>query len=101
LLAFFSLGDIGSPVRRQASRGIPEGSLPGTMVYLTKDRSFAKGIADRHGMDSMQHSVARIYGRPDEMVDCDPMETWYYYNEKVAFVFEGAKISQIQELKSC
>jgi hypothetical protein len=71
------------------------------MVYLTKDRSFAKGLADRHGLESMQHSVARIYGRPDEMVDCDPMQTWYYYNEKVAFVFEGAKISQIQELKSC
>jgi hypothetical protein len=49
----------------------------------------------------MQHSVARIYGRPDEMVDCDPMQTWYYYSEKVAFVFEGGKISQIQELKSC
>jgi hypothetical protein len=48
----------------------------------------------------MQHSVARIYGRPDDMVDCDPMQTWYYYNEKIAFVFDSDKISQITELKS-
>ncbi|MGQ0722152.1 MAG: hypothetical protein ACT4PE_11365 [Candidatus Eiseniibacteriota bacterium] len=70
------------------------------MVYITKDRSFAKDIADRHGLESMQHSVARIYGRPDDMVDCDPMQTWYYYNERVAFVFENDKIQQIQELKT-
>lgn len=70
------------------------------MVYITKDRSFAKHIADRHGLSSMQHSVARIYGRPDDMVDCNPMQTWYYYNEKIAFVFESDKISQITELKS-
>lgn len=70
------------------------------MVYITKDRNFAKDIADRHGAGSMQHSVARIYGRPDEMLDCDPMQTWYYFSERVAFVFENDKISQIQELKS-
>jgi len=70
------------------------------MVYITKDRNFAKDIADRHGSGSMQHSVARIYGRPDEMLDCDPMQTWYYFSERVAFVFENDKISQIQELKS-
>jgi len=70
------------------------------MVYITKDRSFAKDIAERHGASSMQHSVARIYGRPDDMVDCSPMQTWYYYNERVAFVFESDKISQITELKS-
>jgi hypothetical protein len=34
------------------------------------------------------------------MVDCDPMQTWYYYNEKIAFVFDSDKISQITELKS-
>ena len=70
------------------------------MVYLTKDRSFTKDIADRHGVGSMQHSVARIYGRPDDMVECDPMQTWYYYNERVAFVFESGKISRITELRS-
>lgn len=70
------------------------------MVYLTKDRSFAKDVAERHGPQSMQHSVARIYGRPDDVVDCDPMQTWYYYTERVAFVFENDKISQITELRS-
>jgi len=70
------------------------------MVYITKDRSFAKDIAERHGVASMQHSVARIYGRPDDMVDCLPMQTWYYYSERVAFVFDRDKISQITELKS-
>lgn len=70
------------------------------MVYLTKDRSFAKDVAERHGPHSMQHSVARIYGRPDDVVDCDPMQTWYYYTERVAFVFENDKIQQITELHS-
>jgi len=70
------------------------------MVYITKDRSFTRDIADRHGVSSMQHSVARIYGRPDDMVDCEPMQTWYYYSERVAFVFDRDKISQITELKS-
>jgi hypothetical protein len=28
------------------------------------------------------------------------MQTWYYYNERVAFVFEDDKISQITELKT-
>ncbi|MAF27032.1 MAG: hypothetical protein QGH59_05910 [Gemmatimonadota bacterium] len=70
------------------------------MVYISKDRSFAKDIAERCGMSSMQHSVARIYGRPDDMVECDKMQTWYYYSERVAFVFEDDKISRITELKS-
>ena len=71
-----------------------------TMVYITKDRNFTKDIAERCGLDSMQHSVARIYGRPDDMVHCETMQTWYYYNERVAFVFESDKIAQITELKS-
>ena len=70
------------------------------MVYLTKDRSFAKDVAERHGSHSMQHSVARIYGRPDDVIDSDPIQTWYYYTERVAFVFENDKISQITELRS-
>ena len=76
------------------------GSLSNRMVYITKDRSFTKDIAERCGFDSMQHSVARIYGRPDDMVHCDSMQTWYYYNERVAFVFDKDTISQITELKS-
>jgi len=28
------------------------------------------------------------------------MQTWYYYTERVAFVFERGEISQITELKS-
>jgi hypothetical protein len=74
--------------------------LAGQMVYITKDRNFTKDIAERCGFDSMQHSVARIYGRPDDMVHCDTMQTWYYYNERVAFVFENDKIAKITELKS-
>ena len=70
------------------------------LVYISKDRSFAKDVAERCGAESMQHSVARIYGRPDEMVRCNSMQTWYYYNERVAFVFENDKIAQITELKS-
>jgi hypothetical protein len=90
-----------APFWKSFSRRTAEtGSLLNTMVYITKDRSFAKDIADRHGVSSMQHSVARIYGRPDDMVDCEPMQTWYYYNERVAFVFESGMISRIQELKS-
>lgn len=82
--------------------GVPgtQSTLPNLMVYITKDRNFTKDIAERCGLDSMQHSVARIYGRPDDMVHCETMQTWYYYNERVAFVFENDKISQITELKS-
>ena len=73
----------GAPAAKPASNS-GTGNCAGTMVYLTKDRSFAKDIAERHGAQSMQHSVARIYGRPDDVVDCVPMQTWYYYNERVA-----------------
>jgi hypothetical protein len=42
--------------------------------------------------------VARIYGRPDETLRSGKVHTWYYFDERVAFVFEGNIIQKVVDL---
>lgn len=48
---------------------------------------------------SIQRSVARIYGPPDETVSIGSAEAWYYYRTGVAFLFVGREISTIFSLR--
>lgn len=68
------------------------------MVHISTDRDFSRQIATEHGEASLQYSVARIYGRPDETLRSGKVHTWYYFNERVAFVFEGNIIQKVVDL---
>ena len=68
------------------------------MVEITGDRDFVRKVAGEHGETSLQHSVARIYGRPDETLRNGKVHTWYYFSDRVAFVFEGNLIQKVVDL---
>jgi hypothetical protein len=68
------------------------------MVEISRDRDFAKEIAGQHGETSLQYSVARIYGKPDETLRDGKVHTWYYFGDRVAFVFEGSIIQKVVDL---
>jgi hypothetical protein len=68
------------------------------MVEISGDRDFARSIAGEHGEASLQYSVARIYGRPDETLRKGRVHTWYYFGDRVAFVFEGNVIQKVVDL---
>ncbi len=68
------------------------------MVELSRDRDFTRKVASEHGTSSLQYSVARIYGRPDETLKNGKVQTWYYFDERVAFVFEGNAIQKVVDL---
>ena len=68
------------------------------MVEISRDRAFARNIATEHGEASLQYSVARIYGRPDETLRNGRVHTWYYFGDRVAFVFEGNIIQKVVDL---
>jgi hypothetical protein len=68
------------------------------MVDLSGDRDFAQSVAGEHGESSLQYSVARIYGRPDETLRNGRVHTWYYFGDRVAFVFEGNIIQRVVDL---
>ena len=66
------------------------------MVEISRDRAFARNIATEHGEASLQYSVARIYGRPDETLRNGRVHTWYYFGDRVAF---GQRLSVIEAMK--
>jgi hypothetical protein len=68
------------------------------MVHISKDLAFSERVAREHGPRSMQHSVARIYGPPDDQVLFADSTTWYYMDEGIAFVFNKDSIEKIIEL---
>jgi hypothetical protein len=68
------------------------------MVEISGDRDFALEIAGEHGEASLQYSVARIYGKPDETLRNGKVYTWYYFDDRVAFVFEGNIIQKVVDL---
>jgi hypothetical protein len=68
------------------------------MVEISGDRDFARVIAGEHGEASLQYSVARIYGKPDETLRKGKVHTWYYFDDRVAFVFEGNIIQRVVDL---
>ena len=68
------------------------------MVEITRDHDFASKVAGEHGEASLQYSVARIYGRPDETLRHGKVQTWYYFADRVAFVFEGNVIQKVVDL---
>jgi hypothetical protein len=68
------------------------------MVHISKDLAFSEKIAREHGVRSMQHSVARIYGPPDDQVLFGESLTWYYLSEGIAFVFLRDSIEKVIEL---
>jgi hypothetical protein len=68
------------------------------MVEISGDRAFAEQVAGQHGETSLQYSVARIYGRPDETLRNGRVHTWYYFGDRVAFVFEGSAIQKVVDL---
>lgn len=68
------------------------------MVELSGDRDFAQSVAGEHGEASLQYSVARIYGKPDETLRNGRVHTWYYFGDRVAFVFEGNIIQKVVDL---
>ncbi len=68
------------------------------MVEISKDREFVRQVAGEHGENSLQYSVARIYGRPDETLRNGRVHTWYYFGDRVAFVFEGNVIQKVVDL---
>lgn len=68
------------------------------MVHISKDVAFSEKIARAHGVRSMQHSVARIYGPPDDQVLLGDSQTWYYLSEGIAFVFVKDSIEKVIEL---
>jgi hypothetical protein len=68
------------------------------MVEMTQDRDFITKVAGEHGEASLQHSVARIYGKPDETLRRGKVYTWYYFGDRVAFVFEGNIIQKVVDL---
>ncbi len=68
------------------------------MVEMSGDRDFAQHVAGEHGEASLQYSVARIYGRPDETLRKGKVHTWYYFSDRVAFVFEGNIIQRVVDL---
>ena len=68
------------------------------MVELSGDRDFAQRVAGEYVEASLQYSVARIYGRPDETLRNGRVHTWYYFGDRVAFVFEGNVIQRVVDL---
>jgi len=68
------------------------------MMHISKDVAFSEKVAKEHGIRSMQHSVARIYGPPDDQVLLGDSLTWYYLDECVAFVFVRDAIEKVIEL---
>jgi hypothetical protein len=68
------------------------------MVEISGDREFVRRVAGEHGEASLQHSVASIYGRPDETLRNGRVHTWYYFGDRVAFVFEGSTIQRVVDL---
>lgn len=68
------------------------------MVVISKDNEFINRIAEQHGENSSQYSVARIYGRPDETLRNGKVQIWYYLSDRVAFVFEGNVIHKVVDL---
>ncbi|MCK4547631.1 MAG: hypothetical protein KAW17_09340 [Candidatus Eisenbacteria sp.] len=68
------------------------------MVHISKDLAFSERTAREHGVRSMQHSVARIYGPPDDAVMFADSLTWYYMSEGIAFVFDKDSIEKVIEL---
>jgi hypothetical protein len=68
------------------------------MVEFSGDGDFAQEVAGEHGETSLQYSVARIYGKPDETLRNGRTYTWYYFADRVAFVFEGNVIQKVVDL---
>jgi hypothetical protein len=68
------------------------------MVDFSGEGDFAQRVAGEHGESSLQYSVARIYGRPDETLRNGRVHTWYYFGDRVAFVFEGNIIQKVVDL---
>lgn len=68
------------------------------MVPIRKNREFSETIADKFGVSNIRHKVAKIYGRPDDTLSLGYLETWYYFREKLSFVFHHDELEKIMPL---
>ena len=68
------------------------------MVPTGKNRDFSKAMISKFGKSNIRSKVAKIYGRPNDTLALGYLETWYYFREKVSFIFRHDELEKIQPL---
>ncbi len=68
------------------------------MVPTGRNREFSNAVISKFGQADIRSKVARIYGRPDDTLALGYLETWYYFREKISFVFRHDELEKIQPL---
>ncbi len=68
------------------------------MVPTGRNREFTDTIRAQFGNTNIRAKVAKIYGRPDDTLKLGYLETWYYFREKLSFVFHHDELENIQPL---
>ena len=68
------------------------------MVPTGKNREFSDAMIAKFGDSNIRAKVAKIYGRPDDTLALGYLETWYYFREKISFIFRHDELEKIQAL---
>jgi len=68
------------------------------VVPVGKNREFSDAMISKFGTSNIRAKVAKIYGKPDDTLSLGYLETWYYFREKVSFIFRHDELEKIQPL---